>query len=105
MRAFKVYQSKIFEEKLKSMHEDFKEWVEKIQNQLVLNPYVGTPLGVDWLREKKYGKYRVYYLIYKEQIIVFMVNISQKKDQQKVINTIKLFLERYKEELNELTKK
>lgn len=87
------------------MPKDFKEWVEKIQDQLVLNPYVGKPLGVDWLREKKCGKYRVYYLIYEEQIIVFMVNISEKKYQQKVINTIKLFLERYKEEPNELTKK
>ncbi|MEK6891772.1 MAG: type II toxin-antitoxin system RelE/ParE family toxin [Nanoarchaeota archaeon] len=105
MKIFKVYQSKLFSDKLKSMPKDFKDWIEKVQDQLVSNPYVGKPLGVDWLREKKYGKYRIYYLIYEDIITVFMVNLSEKKDQQKIINTIKLFLEMYKDELMELSKK
>ena len=104
MKAYKVYRSKTFEDKLKDMPKSFKEWVEKIEYQLVSNPYSGKPLGVDWLREKKYEKFRVYYLVYDDFISVFMVNISEKKDQQKVINTIKLFLSVYKEELEELSK-
>ncbi len=103
MKSFKVYQSKIFQDKLKDMPVHFKEWVENIQDQLVLNPYVGKPLGTEWLREKKYGKYRIYYLIYEDIITVFMVNMSEKKDQQKIINTIKLFLNTYKEELKEVS--
>ena len=87
------------------MPKDFRNWFEKIKDRLVSNPYVGKPLGAEWLREKKYDKFRVYYLIYEDLISVFMVNISEKKDQQRVINTIKLFLEMYKEELAELTKK
>ena len=105
MKNYKVYQSEVFVEKLKDMPKDFKEWIEKIQDQLVLNPYVGRPLGVDWFREKKYGKYRIYYLIYEDIVAVFMVDISEKKDQQKVINTIKLFLNIYKDELNKLSRK
>lgn len=105
MKTYNVYQAKSFIDKLKDMPKDFKEWVEKIQDKLVSNPYVGKPLGVDWLREKKYGKYRIYYLIYEDFVAVFMVDISEKKDQQKVINTISLFLGMYRDELKELNKK
>jgi len=105
MKTYKVYQSKVFADKLKNMPKNFKDWIEKIQDQFVSNPYVGKPLGVDWLREKKYGKYRIYYLIYEDFVAVFMVDISEKKDQQKVINTIKLFLNTYKDELRELGRK
>ena len=105
MKTYEVYHSKIFSDKLESMPQEFKDWVEKIENQLVSNPFVGKPLGVDWLREKKHVKYRIYYIIYKELISVFMVNLSEKKDQQKIINTIKLFLEMYREELMEIKKK
>ena len=105
MKTYTVYHSKIFSDKIESMPQEFKDWVEKIESQLVSNPFVGKPLGVDWLREKKYDKYRIYYLIYEDLITVFMVNLSEKKDQQKIINTIKLFLEMYREELMEMRKK
>ena len=105
MKTHKVYESKIFSDKLINMPQEFKDWVEKIESQLVSNPFVGKPLGADWFREKKHEKYRIYYLVYEEFVAVFMVNLSEKKDQQKVINTIKLFLEMYREELMELKKK
>ena len=104
MKTYKVYQSKNFTDKLTKLPKGFKEWIEKIQDHLVINPYVGKPLGVDWLREKKYGKYRMYYLIYEDLIAVFMVEISEKKDQQKIINTIRLFLNIYRDELEDLNK-
>ena len=102
MKTYKVYQSKNFTDKLIKLPKDFKEWVEKIQDQLATNPYTGKPLGVDWLREKKYGKYRIYYLVYEDFVAVFMVEISEKKDQQKIINTIRFFLDMYRDELREL---
>ena len=78
--------------------------MDKIEDKLVENPYYGTPLGVKWFREARYEKYRIYYLIYEELESVFMAAISEKKDQQKVINTIKLLLEFFREELEKIIK-
>lgn len=30
MRTYKVYQSKVFADKLKDMPKDFKKWIEKV---------------------------------------------------------------------------
>lgn len=56
MKKYRVYRSKLLNEKLQNMPKDFIEWLSKIEDQLVLNPYVGKPLGFEWFREKKYGK-------------------------------------------------
>jgi len=103
MKKYRVYRSKLLNEKLQNMPKDFIEWLSKIEDQLVLNPYVGKPLGFEWFREKKYGKYRLYYLIYEDLIAVYLVTTSEKKDQQKVINTIKLFLDEYREEIDSIS--
>ncbi|MEK6950250.1 MAG: hypothetical protein AABX13_00815 [Nanoarchaeota archaeon] len=41
--------------------------------------------------KKKKDKFRIYYLIYEEIKAVYLVGLSEKKDQQKIINTIWLF--------------
>jgi len=99
MKLFKVYRSEPFDEQIEKMPSDFRVWVEKIETQLMQNPYAGKPLSFRWFREKKYGKYRVYYLIYENLAAVYMIALSDKKDQQKTINTIKLFLNSYKQEI------
>ena len=102
MEKYKIYHSVQFDKELSKYSQNIKDYVDKIEDQLVENPYVGDPLGVKWFREKKYEKYRLYYLIYEEHKSVFMVAISEKKDQQKVINTIRLLLDFFKEELENL---
>ncbi|MEK6852529.1 MAG: hypothetical protein AABX59_01490 [Nanoarchaeota archaeon] len=104
MTKFKVFHSNKFDEILEKFPKDFKIRVDKIEDQLVENPYVGSPLGVKWFREKRIDKYRVYYIIYDKLRVVFMVGISEKKDQQKVINTIRLMLDFYDEEIKNLLK-
>ena len=99
MKKYKIYHSQRFNKELFKFDKNFYDRVDKIEDQLVENPYSGKPLGVKWFREKKYEKYRIYYLIYDELQAVFMVGISEKKDQQKVINTIKILLDFFKEEL------
>jgi len=42
--AFKVFHAEIFDKKLDSFTSDFKNWVDKIEEQLVQNPYVGNQL-------------------------------------------------------------
>jgi len=102
---YKVFHSERFDKELNKFSKDFKDWVDKIEDQLVENPYVGDSLGEKWFREKKYGKYRIYYLIYDNLQSVYMVGISEKKDQQKVINTIKLLLDFFKNEIRNLAGK
>lgn len=79
--------------------------LDNIEDQLVENPYVGDPIKVHWFREKKHSKFRVYYLIYEETKAVYIVNISEKKDQQRIINTIWMLLEYYQNEIKNLIKK
>ncbi len=74
----------------------------KIENQLVVNPYVGDHIRVSWCREKKFGKFRVYYLIYDNLDAVYLVAISDKKDQKAVINTIFLLLDNFQQEIKKL---
>ena len=99
---YKVYHSESFDQELKKFDNQFRERVDKIEEQLVWNPYVGDPLNVKWFREKRIEKYRIYYLIYKDLNSVFMVAISEKKDQQKVINTIRLLFDFFREEIEKL---
>ena len=102
MKRYKVYHSQRFDKDLFKFDKNFQDKVDKIEDQLVENPYVGEPLSVSWFREKRIEKYRIYYLIYEDLRAVFMVAISEKKDQQKVINTIKLLLEFFREEIENL---
>jgi mRNA-degrading endonuclease RelE of RelBE toxin-antitoxin system len=99
--AYKIYHSIRFDKELSKFDSYFREQVDKIESQLIENPYVGDALNVKWFREKRIGKYRIYYLIYWDIKSVFMVAISGKKDQQKVINTIRLFLDSLREEIED----
>ena len=103
MNKYKIYHSQRFKRELLKFDKTFRDRVDKIEDELVENPYSGKPLGVKWFREKRYEKYRIYYLIYDDLQSVFMVGISDKKDQQKVINTIRVLLDFFKEELLRLT--
>lgn len=102
---FQIFHAAIFDKKLDKMPREFYRGVEAIEKQLVANPYVGDQLQAPWLREKKIGKFRVYYLIYDDLNAVYMVNISGKKDQQQVIDTVLLLLDIYKSEVRNLVKR
>ena len=102
MKKYNVFHSARFDKELSKFDLNFQRQVDKIEDQLVENPYVGRPLNVEWFREKKIEKYRVYYLVQGDLGIVFMVAISDKKDQQKVINTIRLLFSYFRNEIEEL---
>lgn len=54
--------------------------------KLAINPYVGKPIKYDFVRELKLEKFRIYFIIYEEDVLVFLVDISDKKKQQDVID-------------------
>lgn len=99
---YAVYRTPIFDKKLEDFSEEFKKQIDNFENQLAQYPYVGKPLGVKWFREKKLSKYRMYYLIYDDLKAVYIITLSAKKDQQKIINTIKHFLDKYREEIERI---
>ncbi len=101
---FEVLHTRMFDKCLRKLPEELREWIDKVEGQLTSNPYVGDQLQAPWLREKKLGKFRVYYLIYDELSIVYLVAISEKKDQQRVINSIFYALDRYREEITRMKK-
>lgn len=105
IKKYRVYHSGSFDQELKKFDNQFKERVDKVEDQLLENPYVGDPLNVKWFREKRIEKYRIYYLIYEDLNSVFMVAISEKKDQQKVINTIRILFDFFREEIEKLVYK
>ncbi len=104
MKNYKVYRSDAFKEEIAKCDKSLQDRVDKIETKLVFNPEYGTPLGTRWFREARFEGYRVYYLIYEDLKAVFMVAISGKKDQQKTINTIRLFLEFFREEIERLAR-
>ena len=102
MAAFSVFVTRTFQSKLLKQDKKFRVLVEKAFDQLALNPLAGKPLGARWFREKKFENFRVYFLVFEEKKSVYVVNLSTKKDQQRIINSIWLLLDTYKKELEDL---
>ena len=103
--GYEVHHSKTFDKQLKKYDKDFHSWLDKIENQLTEKPsFVGDQLRVPWFREKKYGKFRVYYLIYEDIRTVYLIAISDKNDQQRTINTVFLLLDNFEQEIKEIIK-
>ena len=64
MAAFSVFVTQTFQSKLLKQDKKFKAWVEKVFDQLAVNPFSGKPLGAKWFREKKFENFRVYFLVF-----------------------------------------
>ncbi len=102
MQKYRVFVSATLDRKIKKFAPHLIKRLEKLKGKLERNPFIGKPLKHDFLREKKWGPFRVYYLIIKDMLVVFILEFSDKKDQQRVINDILLHLD---EILSEIKKK
>ena len=96
---FKIYTTEEFDKLFNKLDADIQGQIRKEISQLELNPYVGKPLGYRFFREKKVKNYRIYYLIYNEYLVVFIITLSRKKDQQNAINSIKKLIPLYRQEI------
>ena len=99
MNKYKIYKTKEFENDFSRLDKSIKIQIDKEIEQLEENPFRGKPLGYKFFREKKAGNYRFYYLIYEDLVVVFLIAISDKKDQQGTVNAIKSLIPNYKEEI------
>jgi hypothetical protein len=66
---------------------------------------VGKPLSFPFIREKKLSGKRIYYLVYKDIAIILLIDVSDKKNQKKVIEEIKKRLDEYRDYIYSLIKK
>ena len=99
MNKYIIFTTEKFDNDFAKLDTDLQRQIENEIEQLETNPYVGKPLGYKFFREKKVKGYRFYYLIYEEYVVVFVVAISDKKEQQTMINQIKRFIPFYREEI------
>ncbi len=104
MKKYKVFRSVGFQEEIAKYDKNIQNRVDKIEDKLMFNSEYGNPLGTIWFRESRFENYRIYYLVYEDLQAIYIVAISGKKDQQKTINTIRLFLEFFREEIQKLVK-
>ena len=96
---YKIFLTEEFKRDFNKCDKSIKDKIEKEVEKLKENPYTGKPLGYKFFREKKVENYRFYYLIYENYIVVYVIAISTKKDQQQVIDKIKILLPVYEEEI------
>ena len=101
MKQYKILITEQFEKDFNKLDNSLRQQIEREIEQLESNPYIGKPLGYTFLREKKIKNHRIYYLIYEQYVVVFVVAVSDKKDQQKAINAIKKLIPYYREKIKE----
>lgn len=102
---FRVFTTKEFEEDFNKLDGSEKQRVTKILNQLKeQGDSVGKPLKVPYFREKKFEGKRLYFLVYKEFMVILTLGIGDKKTQQGTINQILSDLGYYKEIINDKLK-
>ena len=99
MGEYEVYTSDEFNKDFKKLDQSIQQQIKNEIDQLEINPYVGKPLGYAFFREKKVQSYRFYYLIYDKYVVVFVIALSDKTDQRRVIGTIRHLIPFYKEEI------
>ena len=84
---FKVIITKTLEDKL--IRIKFSEWerLEKLKDKLETNPFAGKRLGYN-LFEKKWGAFRIYYIIFEDTLLVILIDYAHKKIQKATIDYI-----------------
>lgn len=102
---FKVFRTKTFEKEFEKLPKAEQKEIEKFEEKLPENPFLGKPLGFVFFREKRLNARRIYYLVYGEFVIVLMVAISDKKTQQATIDAIREKMDEYYKTVGESLKK
>ena len=94
----------LYQKIILKLPEKEREEIKRIVLQLTENPFVGDQLQIKSLREKRLREKRLYYLVFEDLKAVLIIAISDKKAQQKTINSILLKINEYREYLIELLK-
>lgn len=97
----RVYELEVFRKSLQKTLSDRQ--VRQFDKRVTcLKQSHGKPLGPYWLRELRFGGKRVYYVV-RDDCALF-VSASDKKSQQKVIDTLRADIEVFRDLLDQLTR-
>ena len=100
--TYRIFTTREFDKDFDRLEVFEKERVRKILNQLKeRGDEVGKPLRYPYFKEKKFDSKRLYFLVYKNQMVVLALAISDKKTQQETIDKIIGELKEYKEIIEE----
>lgn len=95
---YRLFTTKEFDKDFDRLEVFEKERVKKILNQLKeKGDDVGKPLHYPYFKEKKFDNKRLYFLVYKNYMVILALAISDKKTQQETIDKIIQELKNYKE--------
>ena len=86
---FKIFRTEMFKGELEKLSKTEQTRIKRFENHLIENHFIGKPLGIVFLREKRLNGRRAYYLIYEDFNAVLIVTVSNKKTQQETIAVIK----------------
>ena len=99
---YRIYTTEEFDKLFNKLDHEVQQQIGREIDQLENIPFSGKPLGYKFFREKKVRNYRIYYLIYDDILVVFVIRLSNKKDQQKAIDTIRKLIPFYREQIKKI---
>ena len=103
-KAYEILMTLEFEKQFNRLDVKEQGRIRKAIQGLKSNPYTGKPLGYEFFREKKIGGNRLYFLIYENFAVVFLITFGGKKTQKETIARIKGELPEYKAEVEKAVK-
>ena len=86
----------IYEEVISKLSSTDQERINTLIQQFISNPYVGDSLQIKFIREKRFNGKRIHYVIFDDLKVVLIVAISDKKTQQRTINSIRSNMNEYR---------
>jgi|TARA_Y100000310_G_C20332323_1_gene645886 mRNA-degrading endonuclease RelE of RelBE toxin-antitoxin system len=94
---YKVYiHPTVYKETITKLPKKDQQRVKKLTQQLTSSPYVGDILQIKSIREKRLNSKRIYYVIFEDLKTILIIAISNKKAQQKTIDSIRSNLNNYR---------
>lgn len=85
--TYEIYETELFSKVYKTADRREQIWIDKIKQQLICSP-TGKTLQYTWIREKKFGNKRLYFIVDEETKQILLVSFGSKKDQQTTIDFI-----------------
>jgi hypothetical protein len=97
-KQFKIIFTQSFEKRVfKYLEKSELKELDLFFENLEISPFLGKPISYNFFREKKINEKRVYFLIYEDLNLILFIGISNKKNQQKEIDKIKINFKDYKQ--------
>jgi len=87
----------VYKEVILKLSSNNQDRINNLVQQLAVNPYVGDQLQIKYIREKRFDDKRIYHVVFEDLKAVLIVVISDKKTQQKTIDSIKLNINKYRD--------